>query len=97
MSWASWASMYASSISPYWAVPGVLKGSTRKVMPTSVGPRVHGGVEESSKDSKSLLVHPPVEAIDALLVSKSVEREYHDCIKISKYNKLMISRRDINQ
>ena len=59
-------------------------------------PRVLGGVEDSSKDSRSLLVHSPAEVIDALLVSKSVERSYHDCIEISKYNKLMNSRRDID-
>ena len=29
------ASMYVLSASPYWAVPGVPKGGTRKVMPTS--------------------------------------------------------------
>ena len=56
-----------------------------------------GGVEDSSKDSKSLLVHSSVEVIDALLVSKSIKRAYHDYMKISKYNKLVISRRDINQ
>ena len=56
-----------------------------------------GGVEDSSKDSKSLLVHSSVEVIDALQVSKSIKRAYQDCMEILKYNKLMISRRAINE